>query len=278
MAGHLSHSQRVRYLQTSDGLRLAWAEAGSGPPLVRAATWLTHLEYDWDSPVWRHWIHLFSDHFRFIRYDERGCGMSEWNTSGLSFERWAADLEEVVDAAAVREPFSLLGISQGAAVCIAYAARHPGRVSRLLIYGGYAQGWARRGDEDVAREFDAVMELATRGWARDNPAFRQVFTSRFLPQETDEQIAWFTALCAKASTGAVAATLLKMRSDIDVTPLLPSVHVPTLVIHARNDQVVPISQGQIIAAGIPNAQFIELDSTNHILLEHEPAWNAFRSA
>src|SRR3989442_1610732 len=159
MAGHLSHSQRVRYLQTSDGLRLAWAEAGSGPPLVRAATWLTHLEYAWDSPVWR-----------------------------------------------------------------------------------------------------------------------QVFTSRFLPQGTDEQIAWFTALCAKASTGAVAGTLLKMRSDIDVTPLLPSVHVPTLVIHARNDQVVPISQGQIIAAGIPNAQFIELDSTNHILLEHEPAWNAFRSA
>ena len=136
--------QRIRYLRTSDGMQLAWAEAGAGPPLVKAANWLTHLEYDWDSPVWRHWIRFLSGHFRFLRYDERGCGMTDWKTGDLSFERWVEDLEGVVDAAAPREPFALLGISQGAAVCVAYAVRHPERVSRLVLYGGYARGWTQR--------------------------------------------------------------------------------------------------------------------------------------
>src|SRR5947207_9754690 len=140
----MSPRQRIRYLRTSDGVQLAWAEAGSGPTLVKAANWLTHLEQDCESPVWRHWIRFFSDHFRFVRFDERGCGMSDWNVGDLGVERWAEDLDAVVGAAGLREPFALLGISQGAAACLSYAVEHPERVSHLILYGGYARGVCRR--------------------------------------------------------------------------------------------------------------------------------------
>jgi pimeloyl-ACP methyl ester carboxylesterase/DNA-binding CsgD family transcriptional regulator len=271
-------SQRIRYLQTSDGIKLAWAEAGAGPPMVKAANWLSHLEYEWESPVWRHWMRFFSNHFRFVRFDERGCGMTDWNVSDLSFERRLADLEAVVDAAAPSEPFTLLGISQGAAVCVAYAVRHPEQVSRLIVYGGYAQGWSRRGDAGHAREYDAIVDLIRAGWGRDNPAFRSVFTSRFIPHGTDEQLAWFNDLCRKTANAANAAEVLDSRSHIDVMDLLPRVTAPTLVLHAREDAVTPISQGHLIAATIPGAEFVELDSQNHILLEHEPAWTRFTEA
>src|SRR2546427_4388523 len=174
--------QRIRYLRTPDDVQLAWAEAGTGPVLIKAANWLTHLEYEWESPVWRHWIRFFSDHFRFVRYDERGCGMSDWNTEGLGIKRWVDDLEEVIDAAAPREPIALVGISQGAAVCIGYAVRHPERVSRMVLYGGYARGFYERGNPDTQREYRAILEAIPVGWGEENPAFRQLFTSRFLPR------------------------------------------------------------------------------------------------
>lgn len=271
-------SQRIRYLQTTDGVRLAWAEAGRGPTLVKAANWLTHLEYEWESPVWRHWMRFFADHFRFVRYDERGCGMTDWRTDDLSFERQLSDLEAVIEAADCREPFTLVGISQGGAQCIRYVARHPGRVSRLVLYGAYAQGWARRGDLESAREYDSITELMRAGWGRDNPVFRQVFTSRFVPDATDEQLAWFNELCLKTASGPNAAALFKSRSEIDVLDLLPDIDVPALVLHARGDAAVPLSQGHVLATALPNAQFVELDSNNHILLEHEPAWSRFKEA
>lgn len=271
-------SQRIRYLRTSDGVQLAWAEAGSGPAMVKATNWLTHLEYEWKSPVWRHWMQFFSEHFRLLRYDERGCGMTDWNVSDLTFPRRIEDLDAVIDAAGPREPFALLGISQGGAVCVDYAARHPERVSHLILYGAYAQGWARRGDPDAAREYDAIVDLIRAGWGRDNPAFRSVFTSRFIPDGTDEQLAWFNDLCLKTATPGNAASILESRSEIDVVDLLPRVTVPTLVLHARQDAVTPIAQGHLLASRIPNAQFVELDSKNHILLEHEPAWARFCEA
>jgi pimeloyl-ACP methyl ester carboxylesterase/DNA-binding CsgD family transcriptional regulator len=273
-----STAQRIRYLRTTDGTQLAWAEAGTGPVLVKAANWLTHLEYEWESPVWRHWIRFFAEHFRFLRYDERGCGMTDRSVGDLSFERWVDDLEAVVDAAGVEGPFPLLGISQGASVCVAYAARHPERVSGMLLYGAYARGWSRRGDADGEREYQAITELVRRGWGRDNPAFRQVFTSRFIPGATSEQIEWFNDLCRKTASADVAAVLLETRSRIDVTELLGKVRAPTLVIHGRADVVVPISEGRFLASGIQGAQFVELDSANHILLEGEPAWARFRRA
>jgi pimeloyl-ACP methyl ester carboxylesterase/DNA-binding CsgD family transcriptional regulator len=271
-------SQRIRYLKTSDGVRLAWAEAGTGPTLVKASNWLTHLEYEWESPVWRHWMRFLSGHFRFVRYDERGCGMTDWDTSDLSFERQLADLESVIDAADCRDPFTLLGISQGGAPCIRYAVRHPERVARLVLYGAYAQGWARRGTPDAALEYNSITELMRVGWGRNNPVFRQVFTSRFVPDATDEQLAWFNDLCLKTASGPNAARLFSSRSEIDVVDLLPRVQAPTLILHAREDAAVPLSQGHLLASGIPNAEFVELDSRNHILLEHEPAWTRFKDA
>jgi pimeloyl-ACP methyl ester carboxylesterase/DNA-binding CsgD family transcriptional regulator len=270
--------QRIRYLQTSDGVRLAWAEAGQGATLVKATNWLSHLEYEWESPVWRHWIRFFSDHFRFVRYDERGCGMTDWNSQDLTFERQLADLEAVIDAADCREPFAMLGISQGGAQCIRYMARHPGRVSRLVLYGAYAQGWARRNDPQSNREYDSIAELMRVGWGRNNPVFRQVFTSRFVPDATDEQLSWFNDLCLKTASGPNAAALFESRALIDVLDLLPQIRVPVLILHARGDAAVPLSQGHVLASGLPNAQFVELDSNNHILLEHEPAWARFKEA
>ena len=270
--------QRIRYLRTSDNVRLAWAESGSGPVLIKAANWLTHLEYEWESPVWRHWIRFFTDHFRFVRHDERGCGMTDWNVGDLSFDRWVEDLETIVEAADVREPFSLLGISQGAATCIAYAARHPERVSKLILYGAYARGSLRRGDVDGERIYQLVIDLARVGWGNENPAFRQVFTSRFIPEATDEQTRWFNELCRKSISPENAARLLEARASIEVTDLLGKIRTPTLVIHARDDGIAPIAEGRILATGIPGAQFVELDSKNHILLETEPAWPRFCEA
>jgi pimeloyl-ACP methyl ester carboxylesterase/DNA-binding CsgD family transcriptional regulator len=271
-------AQRIRYLRTADGVQLAWAEAGSGPVLVKAANWLTHLEYEWESPVWRHWIRFFAENFRYLRYDERGCGMTDRSVGDLSFPRWVEDLEAVVDAAGIEEPFALLGVSQGASVCVAYAVKHPQRVSRLLLYGGYARGWMRRGDTAGESEYKAIIELVRRGWGRDNPAFRQVFTSRFVPQATSEQMDWFNDLCRKTISPEVAAQLLELRSQVDVSAILHQVRTPTLVIHSRDDVIAPIAEGRILAAGIPGAQFVELDSANHILLESEPAWARFRQA
>lgn len=268
-------AQRVRYVRTADGVQLAWAEAGTGPVLIKAANWMTHLEYEWESPVWRHWISFLSEHFRFVRHDERGCGMTDWVVGDLSFDRWVEDLEAVVDAADPQGPFTLFGISQGAATCIAYAAKHPDRVSRLLLYGGYARGTFHRGDPDKERLYRALIDMTRLGWGNDNPAFRQVFTSRFIPGATDEQVGWFNELCRKTTSPEIAAQLLETRAQINVMDLLEQVKVPTLVLHSREDDVIPIFEGHVLATGIPGAQFIELDSKNHILLESEPAWVRF---
>ena len=270
--------QRIRYLRTADGVQLAWAEAGSGPLVVKAANWMTHLEYDWESPVWRHWLHFLADHFHLARYDERGCGMTDRTVAELSHERWVGDLEMVAETVAAGAPVALLGISQGAPVCIDYAARHPERVSRLVLYGGYARGVTRRGNPEAERIYRAICELARLGWGKESPAFRQVFTSWFIPGGTDEQLAWYNDLCRKTTSPEMAARLLEARADVDVTDKLSQVRCPTLVLHARKDAIVPFEEGRRLAAGIPGAQFVELDSRNHVLLENEPAWARFREA
>jgi len=271
--------QHVRYINASDGTRLAWAESGAGPVVVKAANWLTHLEYELESPVWKHWIQFFSAHCRFVRYDERGCGMSEWQGgSALSLDQWAADLESVIDAAQPSGPVTLLGISQGAATCIHYAIRHPERVARLILYGGYAHGALRRGTPRTELAHRAMIDLARVAWGRDNPTFRQVFTSRFIPGGSHEQLEWFNDFCLKTTSGEIVASLLEARAVVDVAESLGEVRAPTLVLHARNDEVIPIAEGRLLATGIPRAEFVELDSRNHILLEHEPAWQRFREA
>jgi pimeloyl-ACP methyl ester carboxylesterase/DNA-binding CsgD family transcriptional regulator len=268
--------QRIKYVRAADGTRLAWALAGSGPPLVKAANWLTHLEYDWTSPVWQHWMGFLSSQFQLIRYDERGCGMSEWRARALTMQDWTADLESVINAAGIDVPVTLLGMSQGAATCVQYAVQHPQRVARMILYGGYAQGAFRRGNETVERSYRAMVELARLSWGASNPTFRQIFTSRFIPGGSPEQLNWFNQLCINCTTGEIAGELLEARAALDIVDLLPQVRVPTLVLHARDDEVVPFTEGQRLAAEIQGAEFIQLDSRNHVLLEQEPAWLRFQ--
>jgi pimeloyl-ACP methyl ester carboxylesterase/DNA-binding CsgD family transcriptional regulator len=270
--------QRIRIHRAADGAQLAWAEAGEGPLLVKASNWMTHLEFEWESPVWRHWMRFFSGHFRFVRYDERGCGLSDREPPSVSPERWASDLEEICDIASHDEPITLLGISQGALACVQYAVRHPERVARMILYGSYARGYLKRGDPRLEREYRAIVEAIRVGWGKSNPSFRQLFTSRFIPEGTAEQVAWFNELCRKTVAPAMAADLLQMRGEADIVELLDQVRVPTLVIHAAEDNVIPASEGKLIASRIPGAQFVELQSKNHILLEHEPAWTRFQEA
>jgi pimeloyl-ACP methyl ester carboxylesterase/DNA-binding CsgD family transcriptional regulator len=278
MSAPLKIRQHVRYVTAPDGTRLAWAESGTGPVIVKAANWLTHLEYEWESPVWRHWLQFFSSHSRLVRYDERGCGMSEWHGGPLSLDRWADDLGAVIDAAQPSGPVTLLGISQGAATCVRYAIRHPERVARMILYGGYVRGGLARGAQESKVAFQAMIDLIRVAWGRDNPTFRQVFTSRFIPGGSREQLQWFNDLCLKTATGEVVAKLLQVRGIVDIAPLLGDVRTPTFVLHARNDESIPVSEGRLMASGIPGAEFVELDSRNHILLEQEPAWQRFREA
>ena len=270
--------QQVRYACGEQGVRIAWAELGHGPPLVKAATWLTHLQYDLESPVWAHWLRFLGGHFRYVRYDERGCGMSDWNAGDLAQPQWLDDLESVVDAAGITRPMVLLGISQGASTAIRYAVRHPDRVSHLVLYGGYAVGGMRGEDAQRRAVYQAVMDVVGLGWGSDNPAFRQLFTSRFVPRGTPLQLGWFNALCLHTTSQENAARLLRARGEVDVRALLEQVRVPTLVLHCDGDQIAPLEQGKLLASRIPGASFVLLHSDNHVLLEHEPAWCEFRDA
>lgn len=269
--------ESVHLVRTSDGVHLAWTRSGSGPALVKAANWMTHLRDDLTSPVWRHWLRFLSAHFELLRFDERGCGLSDRDVDDVSEPNWLSDLETVVRAARPRTPLVLLGISQGAAAAIRYAIKYPDQVSHLIIYGGYARGWNRRGDTD-AEHYHAVSEMVRLGWGSDNPVFRQAFTSRFLPGGSHEQLDWFNDLCRKTCSPAMAVRLLAERAATDISALLPQVQVPTLVLHARHDEVVPFAEGRRLAADIPGAEFVELESRNHVLLEREPAWAAFQDA
>jgi pimeloyl-ACP methyl ester carboxylesterase len=213
-----------------------------------------------------------------VRFDERGCGMSDWSTSTLGVDQWTEDLESIIAAAKPEAPVTLFGISQGATACINYAVRHPDRVARMILYGGYVHGSFRRGAPESQAAHRAMIELARVAWAQDNPTFRQVFTSRFIPGGSQEQLQWFNDLCLKTTTGDIAAKLFEARADVDIEALLAQVCTPTLVLHANKDEVIPLSEGGLLASGIAGAEFVELESRNHVLLEGEPAWLNFRES
>jgi class 3 adenylate cyclase/pimeloyl-ACP methyl ester carboxylesterase len=266
--------QEIRFCTADDGVRIAYATAGSGPPLVKAANWLNHLEHDWISPAWRHVLRGLTRDFFLVRYDERGNGLSDWDAEDISFDSFVTDLETVVDAVGL-ERFPLLGISQGCSVCVAYAVRHPQRVTRLVLYGGYARGVRKRGDPQAEEHADAVITLMRQGWGRENPAFRQLWTTRFMPEATQEQAKWFNDLQRITASPENAIRIRRVLDHIDVTSLLAKVTAPTLVLHGRGDDAVPFEEGRRLAAGIPGARFVALDSRNHMILENEPAWPRF---
>lgn len=266
--------QTIRFIKSADGTRLAVATSGQGAPLVKSANWLSHLEFDWQSPVWRHWFRFLSAGRQLIRFDPRGCGLSDWDAADLSHAAQVADLEALVEASDL-ETFPLLGISQGGAACIEYAVRHPERVTKLFLYGCYAEGWAQRG-EDSRRHGEALVELIRQGWGQENPAFRLLFASLFIPDATTEQVRWFSDLMRTTTQPEIAARIIEAFGQINVRALLSQVKVPTIVVHARGDARIPFDQGRLLAAEIPNATFVALEGRNHILTETEPAWARFR--
>jgi len=264
--------QQVRFCTASDGTGLAYSIVGEGPPLVKTANWLNHLEYDWDSPVWRHWIKAIIGDHQLVRYDERGNGLSDWNSDDISFETFVDDLVSVVDAAGL-ERFDLLGISQGCSVSIAYAVRHPERVRKMVLYGGYAAGWRIRASRAEIEQREAMLTLTKSGWGQNNPAFRQMFTTLFYPDATPSDAEWFNELQRRTTSPANAVRLQEAFAMIDVRHLLAKVKVPTLVLHARDDAVIPYAAGRGLAAGIPGAQFVTIESRNHLTQASEPAWS-----
>ena len=269
--------QHIAFCRAADGVRLAYAVAGEGPPLVRAANWMTHLGYDIESPVWKHWVRDLSAKHRFIRYDERGCGLSDWDATEFTFEDWVADLESVVEALGL-ERFPLLGVSQGGAVAVAYAARHPERVSRLVLCSAYAQGRAVRASGDDEKRAAALdLELARVGWGRDDPAFRQVFAAQFLPDGTRADWAAFDQLQRRTTSPENAVRFLEEFGRIDVRDLARDVECPTLIMHSRDDHRVPLRFGEELASLIPDSRLVALASNNHLLTATEPAWQVFRA-
>ena len=244
--------QTIRFVTTSDGVKLAYAASGKGPPLLKTANWLNHLEFDWQSPVWNHWFSLLSTHHTLYRYDIRGSGLSDWTDNKLSFDDQVADLECVADAAGL-EKFALLGISQGASVAIEYAVRHPERVTHLVIHGGFVRGWLNRGPASE-RAGRAWVELVRVGWgtSRTN-AYHRMFAELFIPGATDEQLDWFAELQRRSTKPELAARIMEASGKIDIVDRLAQVKAPTLVMHPRGDVIVPFKQGRVIAGGIANA-------------------------
>jgi pimeloyl-ACP methyl ester carboxylesterase/DNA-binding winged helix-turn-helix (wHTH) protein len=268
--------QSVRFVTAADGTQLAVATVGDGPPLIKAANWLTHVEHDWRSPVWNHWLTGLGQRFTFVRYDGRGCGLSDRDVSGVDLtdvELWTDDLDAVIDSAGV-ERFALLGVSQGAVPAIAYANRHPDRVSHLVLFGAYSRGMRLRGPAAVA-ESDTLLQLMRGGWGGTNPAFRTVFTMNFMPAATSEQMRWYNDLQINSTDAGNALRLEAAFHELDVEPMARQVSVPTLVVHCRDDRATPHDEGRRLAALIPGAEFVTLESANHILLADEPAWPQF---
>jgi pimeloyl-ACP methyl ester carboxylesterase/DNA-binding winged helix-turn-helix (wHTH) protein len=263
--------EEVRYCW-SDGARIAYAVSGSGRPLVKAANWMTHLGHDHDSPIWGHWLTELGRRWQLVRYDERGCGLSEWDADAFHFDDWVRDLELVVDAAEI-DRFPLIGLSQGAAVAIAFAARYPERVERLVLVEGYAAGRAVRAhtpDEERGAALD--VELARVGWGSADPAFRRVFAMQFFPNGDPHLWEAFDDLQRRTTSPHNAVRYLETFAQIDVRHLAPQLRCPTLILHGRSDRRVPFQCAEELAQLIPGARLVALPSENHLLTRDEPAW------
>ena len=267
--------QDIFFCTSGNAVRIAYATAGHGPPILKAGNWMNHLDYDWESPVWSHLLHWLADGRQLIRYDARGNGLSDWDVQDISFDAFVRDLEAVADAANL-DRFALFGASQGCAFSIAYAVKYPERVSKLVLYGGFARGRRMRGSAVDEAQAEAMLTLMRTGWGQENPAFRQVFTSLFVPGGTAEQMDWFNELQRKTTSPENAVRIRIISDYMNVVDLLPLVRAPTLVLHCRDDAIQPIEEGRFIAANIPGARFVGLEGKNHLILESDPGWPVFQ--
>lgn len=267
--------QRVRFCTSTDGVRIAFAEAGGGPPLVRAAHWFTHIDMDWQSAVWRHWFELLSNQRRLIRYDPRGSGLSDRNVDDFSLERWVEDLEAVVAAAGLTR-FPLIGLCQGGAVAVAYAARHPERVSRLVLYDSYAFGaYADGASARLAQEARTLSQMIDMGWGKETGAFREVFANLLMPGAGRDGLGWLGEMQRRSASARNARLLWDAFNRFDIRGIAADIKAPTLVLHGRDDAMVPFEAGRHLASLIPNARFVPLETGNHILRPREEAWATF---
>ena len=254
--------QEIRFCKTSDGVRIAYAATGAGPPLVRVLGWFTHLEFEWQNLIWRHFIDGLSARHTLIRYDGRGMGLSDREVPEFGIDASVRDLEAVVDALGL-EKFAALGYSMGGSVAITYAVRHPERVSHLVIYGAAARNTMAPDQMSVA------LALVEQGWESDAPAHRQFFTGTFIPDGDGDAIRAFNEIQRVSAPARNVVAMLSSLTSLDVTSSLAEITVPTLVIHRRGD-AVPFEGGREIAAGIRGARFLPLDGRNHLILPGEP--------
>lgn len=268
----LLQHQAIGFCKATDGTGIAYARVGAGPPLVKTANWLNHLELDWQSPIWSRTFQALAARRTFIRYDGRGNGLSDWDVPEIGFEAFVRDLEAVVDALDLAR-FPLLGMSQGCAVSIEYAVRYPEKVSALILIGGYAAGWRIGASPEERERREAVMTLTRLGWGTSNAAYRHIFSQTFMPDGSADDLAWFDEFQRQTTSAENAVRFQDAFGDIDVRHRLSEVRVPTLVLHARGDQRIALEQGRELAIGIPDARFVALDSRSHIILGHEPAWS-----
>jgi pimeloyl-ACP methyl ester carboxylesterase/DNA-binding CsgD family transcriptional regulator len=266
---------QIRFCQSPDGVRIAYTQGGRGPAMIEVATWLNHVEHDSKSPIWKARLAELTTNYTLTRYDGRGCGLSDQNPKSLAFDDLVADLEAVIEAADLKRVI-LLGCCQGGPVAIAYAARHPERVSHLVLYGAYVRGKLKRNpsQQDID-EAETMLKLIELGWGRDNPAFRQVYTAMLIPDSKPEQYSWFIDMQRMTISPQNVVRLIRTLDRIDICDLLPNVRSPTLVMHARHDRRIPFGEGELIAHSIANAEFVPLDSRNHLLLSHQSAWRDF---
>ena len=267
-------NQNVQFCTAPDGVRIAYATLGEGPILVKSANWLNHLEHDWESALWRPRLEDLAEGRRLVRYDARGCGLSDWDVADISFDAFVRDLETVVDSLGL-ERFALWGLSQGCPVSIAYAVRHPERVSHLILLGGYVQGRDRRKDPAELEKAAALRSLIRHGWGDEHSPLLRALSTTMIPGATSEQVSALVEMQRRSATAENALRTREVCDDIDVAPLLPQVGVPTLVLHSRHDAVAPFEQGRLMASSIPGARFVSLESENHIPLPDEPAWERF---
>lgn len=263
--------QRVAFCRSADGTRIAYATSGAGYPLVKAGHWLTHLEHDAASPVWRPFFDGLSRSFALVRYDQRGNGLSDWEVADFAFERFVEDLEAVVDAAGLQR-FALLGSSQGVPIAIAYAVRHPERVSHLVLQGGFERGRLVRGSASEREQGEAILTLMRHGWGKRGSPFLNAFSAMFIPGGTREQIDSLVDLQRLTTSPENAVKLRAAVDRFDVSDLAGTIRTPTLVLHARDDGVQPLDEGRRLAAAIPGAEFVLLESANHVILAEEKAW------
>lgn len=266
--------QQIKFCSTQDSTRIAYASIGKGYPIIKAANWLTHLEYDWNAPIWSPLFRKLASEYQVVRYDERGNGLSDWEVDDLSFDAFVDDLDTVVNKTQLKK-FALLGISQGASVSIQYAINHPEKVSHLILFGAYVAGWRINASVEEIKRREAIITLTQSGWGQDNPAYRQIFSSTFMPSANKEEFDWFNEFQRQTTSPENAARFLSVFGDIDVRHQLAKLNVPTLVIHSLGDQRIPVEVAQDIASQIPNAEFVGLRSDGHLLLGREAASEVF---